>query len=80
MALILNREEVASVLTTKGVPAPGGHYSQAIRSGGHIYVSGSDPFYPGTHKVVGKTIEPQTRQTLKNIQALVKPTELRCKR
>jgi 2-iminobutanoate/2-iminopropanoate deaminase len=59
-----------SAVKTKRAPAPGGHYSQAISSGGHIYVSGSGPFHPGTHKIVGENIETQTRQTLKNIQAI----------
>jgi len=56
---------------TKRAPAPGGHYSQAISSGGHVYVSGSGPFDPRTHKLVGNNIEAQTGQTLKNIQAIL---------
>ena len=57
---------------TKEAPAPGGHYSQAISSAGHIYVSGSGPFSPSTHKIVGGNIQTQTRQTLKNIKAILK--------
>lgn len=56
---------------SKLAPAPGGHYSQAIRSGNHVYISGSGPFDPTTHKVVGQTIDSQTEQTLKNIQAIL---------
>ena len=59
-------------IKTKEAPAPGGHYSQAISVGGHIYVSGSGPFDPKTHKAVGKNIETQTRQTMNNIRAILK--------
>jgi len=59
-------------ITTKAAPAPGGHYSQAIAEGGHIYVAGSGPFDASTHKVVGRDITAQTRQTLRNIAAILK--------
>jgi enamine deaminase RidA (YjgF/YER057c/UK114 family) len=39
-------------IKTKEAPVPGGHYSQAISVGGHIYLSGSGPFDPKTHKAV----------------------------
>jgi 2-iminobutanoate/2-iminopropanoate deaminase len=57
---------------TKEAPTLGGHYSQAISSGGHVYISGSGPFHPNTHKIVGRTIEAQTRQTLTNIKMILK--------
>jgi 2-iminobutanoate/2-iminopropanoate deaminase len=64
--------EPRTAVKTKNAPAPGGTYSQAISSGGHIYVSGSGPFDPRTHKIVGRTIKAQTRRTLKNIGAILK--------
>ncbi len=60
-----------SVVKTTKAPAPGGHYSQAIRVGSHVYVSGSGPFDPKTHQVVGKNAAAQTRQTLQNIRAIL---------
>lgn len=59
-------------IKTKEAPAPGGHYFQAISVGGQIYVSGSGPFDPKTHKAVEKDIEIQTKQTLNNIRAILK--------
>ena len=59
-------------IKTKEAPAPGEHYSQGISARGHIYVSGSGPFDPKTHKAVGKNIETQTRQTMNNIRAILK--------
>jgi len=58
-------------IRSASAPAPGGHYSQAIVSGGHIYVSGSGPFDVATHRVMGRDIAAQTRQTLRNIGAIL---------
>ena len=65
------REKPPAIRTTSA-PAPGGHYSQAIVRGDHIYVSGSGPFDVTTHQVVGRDIAEQTRQTLRNIGAILK--------
>jgi 2-iminobutanoate/2-iminopropanoate deaminase len=47
-------------------------YSQAVRAGGLIFVSGQGPFDPETGAVVGTTIQEQTRQCLTNIEAILK--------
>ena len=46
-------------------------YSQAVKAGGHIFVSGQGPFDPGTGEVSGITIQEQTRQCLKNVEAIL---------
>jgi 2-iminobutanoate/2-iminopropanoate deaminase len=53
--------------------APGGlaGYSQAVRANGMIYVSGQGPFDPASGEVVGETIEEQTRQCLRNVEAIL---------
>lgn len=56
---------------THDAPAPGGHYSQAIRAGNEIYVAGSGPFDPVTHEIVAGGIAEQTRRTLDNIAAIL---------
>ncbi|MGB9906942.1 MAG: RidA family protein [Candidatus Saccharicenans sp.] len=48
-----------------------GPYSQAIRANGFIFVSGQIPLDPGRGEIVGTTIEEQTHQVLKNIQAIL---------
>jgi len=52
-------------------PAPGGAYSQALRVGDFVFVSGSGPFDPLSGEVVGHSIAEQTEQTLKNIGAIL---------
>ncbi|BAS27855.1 RidA family protein [Limnochorda pilosa] len=56
---------------TNRAPAAKGPYSQGIRTGDFIYVSGQGPLDPGTGQVVGTTIQEQTAQVLENIRAIL---------
>ena len=47
-------------------------YSQAVKAGGLIFVSGQGPFDPMTGEIVGTTIQEQTAQCLRNIQAILR--------
>ena len=58
------------IVTTKAAKAPAS-YSQAVMAGGLIFLSGTAPHDPQTGTVVGSTIQEQTRQCLKNIQAIL---------
>jgi 2-iminobutanoate/2-iminopropanoate deaminase len=46
-------------------------YSQAIKVGGLLFVSGQGPFDPASGAIVGTTIQEQTRQCLTNVQAIL---------
>ncbi|HEV2225913.1 MAG TPA: Rid family detoxifying hydrolase [Nitrososphaerales archaeon] len=56
---------------TKEAPEPGGHYSQAVVAGNIVYVAGSGPFNPSTHRISGSTIEEQTERTLENVSLIL---------
>jgi 2-iminobutanoate/2-iminopropanoate deaminase len=56
---------------TGDAAAPGGAYSQAIRAGEFVYVSGQGPLDPATGAVVGETIEEQTARTLDNVKTIL---------
>ena len=56
---------------TPHAPAAIGPYSQAIRTGGLIFVSGQIPVDPATGAFAGDTIEAQTRQSLENLKAIL---------
>jgi 2-iminobutanoate/2-iminopropanoate deaminase len=58
------------ILTAKAAKPPA-TYSQAVRAGGLIFLSGTAPHDPQTGAVVGVTIQEQTRQCLLNIQAIL---------
>src|SRR5690606_5913702 len=58
------------IQTTKGA-SPSGAYSQGLRVGDFVFVSGQGPLDPATGQVVGETIEEQTAQTLENVKAIL---------
>jgi 2-iminobutanoate/2-iminopropanoate deaminase len=58
------------LITNKGA-APSGSYSQGLKVGDFVFVSGQGPLHPETGEVVGTTIEEQTAATLENINAIL---------
>jgi len=58
------------IRTTSGA-SPVGAYSQGLRVGDFIFVSGQGPLDPVTGKVVGETIEEQTARTIENIKSIL---------
>jgi 2-iminobutanoate/2-iminopropanoate deaminase len=60
-----------SRISTDQAPKAIGPYSQATQAGSNIYISGQIPLDPVTGQLVGKTIEEQTAQVLKNIEAIL---------
>src|ERR1700761_7442292 len=58
------------IFTTRAARPPA-TYSQAVRAGGLIFVSGTAPQDPVTGALVGSTIQEQVRQCLKNIAAIL---------
>ena len=56
---------------TEHAPAAIGPYSQAVKAGNTIYVSGQIPVNPATGEFAGADIETQTRQSLTNIRNIL---------
>jgi reactive intermediate/imine deaminase len=46
-------------------------YSQAVRAGSQLFVSGTSGIDPSTGKLAGTTIQEQTRQAMANCQAIL---------
>ena len=58
-------------LSTTSGAQPIGAYSQGLRAGDFVFVSGQGPLDPQTGKIVGETIEEQTERVLENIKAIL---------
>ena len=60
------------VIHTNDAPAAIGPYSQAIKAGNMLFISGQGPFNPKTMEIVDGDVKAQTSQVLKNIDAILK--------
>ncbi|MBN1936386.1 MAG: RidA family protein [Anaerolineae bacterium] len=60
-----------NVISTPNAPSPAGHYAQAIVYDGLIFVSGQLPVDPHTGEKALGSIEAQTEQAIKNVQAIL---------
>ena len=58
---------MTSVIFTDKAPLPIGPYSQCIKAGNFLYLSGQIPLDPATKKLVEGGIKEQTAQVFKNI-------------
>jgi 2-iminobutanoate/2-iminopropanoate deaminase len=59
------------VINAPNAPAAVGPYSQGIKAGPFIYLSGQIPLDPKTGQIVGTTIEQQTERVIQNIMAVL---------
>ena len=59
------------IISTDRAPAAIGPYSQAVRAGELIFVSGQIPLDPATGNVVDGGIREQTERVMKNLQAVL---------
>ncbi|MCY7389466.1 MAG: RidA family protein [Burkholderiales bacterium] len=59
------------IVFTPNAAKPPPMYSQAVKAGGLIFVSGTAPTDPSTGKFKGETIQEQAHQCLKNISAIL---------
>jgi 2-iminobutanoate/2-iminopropanoate deaminase len=59
------------VINTAKAPAPVGPYSQAIEVNNTLYCSGQIAIVPETNEVNTGSVESQTQQVMKNIQAVL---------
>jgi 2-iminobutanoate/2-iminopropanoate deaminase len=62
---------MSEVIRTPNAPNPIGPYSQAIRAGGFLFLSGQIPINPATGSVVEGGIEEQARQVMRNLSAVL---------
>ncbi len=59
-------------ITADKAPAAIGTYSQAVRHGNTVYISGQIPLDPGSMDIVGEAFEAQADQVFRNLSALCK--------
>ena len=67
---------MAEIVSTPDAPGNAAYgrfpYSQAVKAGGLVFVSGQGPFDPATGAIVGDTIQEQTHQAMRNCDAILR--------
>ena len=68
-----------TIIATEKAPGAIGPYSQAVKAGNFVYVSGQLPLDPATGAFPSNDIKDQTRQSLKNVQSILEAAGLSMK-
>lgn len=64
------------IITTANAPAPIGPYNQAVFAGDTLYISGQIPINPQTGELNNATLQDETRQCMKNLEAILQEAGL----
>ena len=59
------------IIQTENAPAPIGPYSQAVKAGGFLFLSGQIPLDAATGLLINENIQAETHQAMKNIVAIL---------
>ena len=60
-----------TIINTPNAPAPIGPYSQAVKTGNLLFISGQIPIDPATGNVEAKDILDETHQVMHNLRAIL---------
>ena len=59
------------IINTNSAPAPLGPYSQAVRAGNHLYISGQIAINPITNELFSGTIEEETQLVMTHLENIL---------
>lgn len=59
-----------SIISTEKAPSAIGTYSQAVKAGNTVYISGQIPLVPETMEMVTESFEAQAERVFQNLQAI----------
>lgn len=65
-----------NIITTNHAPAPIGPYNQAVEVHGMLFISGQIALVPGTDSITMDTVENETTQVMKNLEAILQEAGL----
>jgi reactive intermediate/imine deaminase len=68
----MSREQFVTGILTDRAPKPAGHYTQAVVSGAHVFVSGQLPIRPDGRPLDDDGFEAQARQAIQNMLEIVR--------
>ncbi len=59
------------IINTTNAPDPIGPYSQAVKAGGMLFISGQVAIIPGTSELISGDIQNETEQVMNNLKAIL---------
>ena len=59
------------IINTANAPDPIGPYSQAVKAGGLLFISGQVALKPGTSSLITSNITEETEQVMNNLKAIL---------
>lgn len=65
------KKSARRVVQTSDAPAPVGPYSQALRAGAFLFLSGQIPLDPKSGQMASGTIQQETQRVLDNLRAVL---------
>src|ERR1019366_5672231 len=60
-----------TIINTSNAPDPIGPYSQAVKTGGMLFISGQVAIKPGTSELITDNIQNETEQVMNNLKAIL---------
>ena len=73
---IYQQTNMKTIINSKHAPKPVGPYSQAVRAGNTLYISGQVAIDPISNTIIKSNIEDETTQIMKNIENILKEAGL----
>ena len=64
------------IIQTEKAPAPIGPYSQAVKAGSFLFISGQVAFDPATSEIISGSIAEETHRVMKNLEAILHAAHL----
>jgi len=64
------------IIQTEKAPAPIGPYSQAVKAGGFLFISGQVAIDPATSEIIKGGIKNEARRVMENIGSILKDANL----
>jgi 2-iminobutanoate/2-iminopropanoate deaminase len=64
------------IINTANAPAPIGPYSQAVKAGGLLFISGQVALKPGSSDIITSSISEETAQVMNNLEAILNESGL----
>ena len=64
------------IINTTKAPSPIGPYNQCVKAGDLLFISGQIPVNPANNEIVSGDIVSETRQVMKNLEAILAEAKL----